>query len=243
MAIAYDKSDGDYVASSATATVSVAATAANELAVILTTNNNGAALSSVTVGGAAATFVGQYAYAGSQRFSIFYYYNPPTSSTAYVATATNATNDTEIVVMLYSGAASTQSHTPVTATNTGNVTASITTTVDNSWLVSLSRNTSSGPTGAGTGTTKRQDDGVGDVTFSTVLLSSYGDSNGAKTPTGSYSMQWTAGGNNSYAFIWAISPAAVGHANVKTYNSIASANVKTINSIAIASVKTWNSIT
>lgn len=240
MAIAYDAAGSNfiYVGSSATATLTLAASSSNSIAVIFCTNGNGAPLTGVTVNGNPATLIYSDNFDGSVYCSSFYYVNPPTTPVDYVATATNATDDVEIAVFMYSGAKQTgQPDSIVNGNAAVSLTLSTTTSADNCWLVSASRNGASGPATAGTGTTKR-------FPTSGSALASYGDSNGPKTPAGSHSMQWL--GTSVFAMMVSISPSTgggSGPANVKTYNSIASANVKTINSIAIASVKTWNSIT
>lgn len=236
MAIAYDTSAGLYTTASDTSTVNLAASASGSIAVILCTNGNGAALSGVTVDGVAATLISSNNFAGTGYFSSWYYLNPPTSAVDYVATATDATDDVEICVLIYSGAKqSGQPDSTANANGSPSVTISTTTVADNSWLASVSRNTSSGPPAAGTGTTSRR----------ALSLSNYGDSAGAKTPAGSHSMQWTAGSGTTYAMIVSIAPSTgggSGPANVKTYNGIASASTKTVNGLAIGSVKTVNGL-
>ena len=197
MAIAYDKSAVLYSPSSATSTVNLAAGAADSIAIILVFNGNGAPLTGVTVDSIAATNIRTYNIAGAQRLSAWYYLNPPTSSVDYTATATSAADDVEICALIYSGAKQTgQPDSDAQGSGAPNVTLSTTTVADNSWLVSISRNTSTGVPAAGTGTTSRH---AGSV-------ARYGDSNGAKTPAGVHTMQYTAGSGTTYGVIVSISP-------------------------------------
>lgn len=109
---------------------------------------------------------------------------------------------------------------------------SVTTTADNSWIVGCFR-TINTPT-AETGSYIR----VG--TNSGFIL----DTDGAKTPTGSYSIGINQTASAAAGIIATLAPAASasGPANVKTWNGITTANTKTVNGIAIANVKTGNGI-
>lgn len=81
-------------------------------------------------------------------------------------------------------------------------TLSITTTADNCWLASGGVNTIYGSVNASTGTTSRDTQGGLNV----------GDSNGAKTPAGTYTMAWTQAGAPSYTVGISIKPATGGGA-------------------------------
>lgn len=205
MAIAFDTAGAQYAASSTTATVNLTASGTDRVAVLFAITGNdagGTRLSSVTVNGSAATFVRKNQLgATASHMYMYYFVAPPTSSVAYTVTCSDASDDTEIHALLYNGAHQT---TPVDSnvfvSAAGNLTATTTTVADNSWLVSCSRNTSIGPTSAGTGTTARN-------TPSPALAVS-GDSNGAKTPAGSYSMGWNAGAGTTYASLMSLAPAA-----------------------------------
>ena len=85
------------------------------------------------------------------------------------------------------------------AVATNNITTStpgtltLTTTVDNSWLIGTIRCNASNPTGAGANTAE--------VTKSSTELGYVlYDSNGAKTPTGSYTITSTFSGSQLYSF-------------------------------------------
>lgn len=82
---------------------------------------------------------------------------------------------------------------------TNSITLSVTTTGDNAWLFSTARSIDTGDQVAGTGTTERTD-----------TANSIGDSNGAKTPTGSYSMGWTTSGTKLCGIVMAFAPEASG---------------------------------
>lgn len=200
MAIAYDTGDQKYTGGSATSTFNLAASASGSIAVIMVFNGNGAPLSGVTVGGSAATLIRSYNIAGSQYLSAWYYVNPPTSSVAYTATATNANDDVEICALIYSGAKQTgQPDSSNQGTSATPLTLSTTTVEDNCWLVACARNTGSGAPSPSTGSTTRK----GTPTVTPVL---YADSNGAKTPAGVHSMAFTSGGGTNYGIVVSISP-------------------------------------
>lgn len=98
------------------------------------------------------------------------------------------------------------------ATNTLNL--SVTTTADNCWLSSGASVLGVGAPTAGTGTTSR------------VTLGGFraGDSNGAKTPAGSHSMQWTGVGTVA-GMIIALKPASGGGGGVTTSRFLSSLGV------------------
>lgn len=81
------------------------------------------------------------------------------------------------------------------------ITLDLTTTGDNAWLYSTTRSIDTGDQIAGAGTTERTD-----------TANSTGDSNGAKTPTGSYSMGWTTSGSKLCGIVIAFAPEASGGA-------------------------------
>ena len=121
----------------------------------------------------------------------------------------------------------------------GQVTAfscATTTVANNCWLVGLGwkLDINQGLT-AGTGTTVLRS-----YTWQTNAAMSLGDSNGAKTPAGSYSLGFTSG-MSAYAceIVASISPAL---SAIKSINGLAKASVKSVNGLAIASVKSWDGL-
>lgn len=83
--------------------------------------------------------------------------------------------------------------------SSNSVTLNVTTTGDNAWLFSTTRSVDTGDQIAGTGTVERTD-----------TANSTGDSNGAKTPTGSYSMGWTTSGTKLCGIVIAFAPGGGG---------------------------------
>lgn len=112
------------------------------------------------------------------------------------------------------------------------ISVSVTTTVDNDWLVGCG----DGVTGAGSNFTP----GSNTTERSEFDRNFVFDSNGPQTPTGSYSQNysWT-GSERTYMLVAAIKPAASasGPANLKSYNTNLKANIKSINTNVIANVK------
>jgi hypothetical protein len=202
MAIAFDTAGENYSASSSSASFSLAASGSNRVAILNVWTGGGDRSTGCTVDGNAATFVQKINYSGSQWLYTYYYVDPPTSSVSYVANASNAADDIELHALLYNGCETTSvpdsSNTDSNTSDT-NLTISTTTVADNSWLVGHARGTAGKPS-AGTGTTGR--------TTGTAFLS--GDSNGGKSPAGSYSMEWDwVSSSDNGACIVSLDPAAV----------------------------------
>lgn len=207
MAIAFNTSGVTYAASASTATVNLTCSGTDRVAIIFlqVSNDTGSRVTSVTVGGSNATFIRKDQLGGAAQEEYSYYYvNPPTSSTAYTVTCADASDDVEIHVLIYTGVDQTTPCPQNTfASGTSTATPTVTTTVDNSWLASVSRNTSNGPSTASTGTTTRN----------SGSLANSGDSNGAKSPTGSYSMAWTRASGTTYASLVSIAPTTAAATN------------------------------
>lgn len=197
MAIAYDTGGTTNAYGPATITHNIAATSADSIAMIVVFKDSGDTVTGVTVGGNAATYVGKQNLTGDQWGYIYYYLNPPTSSTAYTATASASGSYWDISVDIYSGAKqSGQMDSSATGTATGNLTFSTTVVASNCWLFSYARNAVIGVPAAGTGTTSR----------TATTLYRTGDSNGV-VGTGAQTMQYTAATGTTAGIIVSIAPA------------------------------------
>lgn len=238
MAIAFDKADSALGNSSTTATVALAAVAANETAIIFAWNDSATTFSSVTVNGSSSgvTQIGSvFTEAGGDQWRAYYLYNPSTSSVNYTVTVTGADPYCRIFVELFSGTASD----PTDSSNSGAVssttlTLSTTVVASNCWLVSAARRLNNGTLSAGTGSTLRDQANVANIV---------GDSNGT-VGTGSQSMSWNLTESGPMAgFIVSIKPSAPsGPANLKSWNGLAKASIKSINGLAIGSIKRVNGL-
>lgn len=115
------------------------------------------------------------------------------------------------------------------------ISVAATSTSDNAWHIMFAASSGSTCT-AGANTTLRNTTGTN--------LSTVSDSNSAKTPAGSVTLNIVdaSGSVPMSGWIAAFAPyvAASGPANLKTYNTNAKANVKTMNTNAIANVKTFD---
>lgn len=162
------------------------------------TNAGSDVMTGVSFNGANATKIGSWNTTGGQWLSMWRIEGYTAANTNVVFTTSSAT-DAEGHIIEYTGVdqINMSDVTPTQNAGTGNLVASLTTTTDNSWLVSMARNSTWGPMTASTGTTLRN----------TGAIFSSGDSNGAKTPTGSYSMQWNAVSGNSYIYLAVVKPA------------------------------------
>lgn len=128
-------------------------------------------------------------------------------------------------------------------TGGADVTGTVTTTVDNSWVVMIN-GADDGPTcAAGTGTTKRVSNPTGTLNRGQVL--NICDGNAAVTPAGSSSVVMDIGasaGESGYIVVALAPPGAAGPSNWKTYNTNAKANIKTLNTNTLANIKTYDTI-
>lgn len=202
MAIAFDTAGHAEGTGSFTASVSLAAAAANEVAIIYVVFDSADTFSSLTVGGS-STGVTQVSveYTGitNTKYRAYYLVNPPTSSSAYTITTTGTDGFPNIGVLIYSGV---DTASPVDSSTTGftatplNLTDTVVAT--NCWLTSGAIAKTVSNLAAGTGTTIRAQQ---------INNRAYGDSNGT-VGTGSQTMQWTNTGGSAGGFLVAIKPSA-----------------------------------
>lgn len=241
MAIAFDKAGNGQ--GSTSASVSLAAAAADEVAIMFVIYNKvsgSTTLGNVTVNGSTTgvTQMGsEFQATGDDVWYMraYYFNNPSTSSVAYAAAASGTEPAVKIITLMYSGASTTQPDSQgddTAATNT--VTMSTTVVASNCWLVSAAvQRGESGAPSAGTGTTSRTNNGTDWAG---------GDSN-TTVGTGAQTMQWngTASATHVGGIIISLAPvAASGPANLKSYNTNLKANIKSINTNLIANVKSLN---
>lgn len=201
MAIAYTGGTSHYLSVAGTTdTISYTAGSGSNRGMVFfgfTNSASGNVMTSITYAGNSAVKVASYNITGNQWLSVWRLENVTSGTNNIVATC-SASTDFETHCLEYTDANQTNlsDATPTNNTGSGSVVASITTSTDNCWLVSCGRSTSSGPLAAGSGTTRRN---LGSIMSS-------GDSNGAKTPAGAYSMTWT-GTSNCYSLLLALKPA------------------------------------
>lgn len=166
--------------------------------------DNGDNITSVTYGGSSLTFsVKKQLNSGSQYVFLYYLLNPPSGSNSLVIN-TSSTCYAYGMYAVYSGTSITVGSNTVSGeVASGNLALTLTTQGNNAWLVSAARSVETGAQVAGSNTTERQD-----------YATSIGDTNGAMTPTGSYSQNWTSDGGNKVGGV-----AAHFYENVATQNS------------------------
>ena len=141
-------------------------------------------ISGVTYNGVAMTLVDKIVNGVPNEWTyMFYLLNPSSGTNNVVVTASSSTTIRGLGVSYTGVLQSGQPDSKNEATAQGASHALSTTTVlDNSWVVGMAQGDDATP-GAGTGVTSR----------ATVGGSRIGDSNGPKTPAGSYSMTFTGG--------------------------------------------------
>lgn len=213
MAISLDTSTG--ARSGTTTTVNIAAAESNEIAWIAVWPGTGT-ITSVKVGGIDATLAATITATGGNLIRVYYFLNPPTSSTAYTCVASATV---EIQVALYKGAS--QTGVPDSSNTSEDLianpfTISTTVVLPNSWLFSAARDYISGALTPGTGTTQRG---------SPVGLY-VGDSNGT-VGTGSQSMGWVpnSAGEATFGAIVSFAPAGGAAATTRVRPNLLLLNV------------------
>lgn len=185
MAITVGTPATNHTASSATATYAftVAATANPVLFVGFTANKATVpAITSVTYAGVtmtASSFSPQSLPVDTTvKVYLYYLLNPATGSNNVVITFASAPDEINSSAVPYYGVGSVPQDTHTNGTSTSG-TLTTTTTIDNSWIVGVFRNNADGNGAAGTGTTRRSN---------IAGQNAFYDTNGAKTPPGSFSI-------------------------------------------------------
>lgn len=172
---------------------------------IMTNQIAGNVVTAVTVGGNVATLVNAF-YTGNQNiWSYCYEVEGPSSGSNIISITLSAGGDLRVGAHEFSGV-NQSNMTAATSSVVGSsspITLTVVTTQNNSWLACWARGNSSQPA-ASTGTTQRISNFNIDV----------GDSNGAKSPTGSYSMAWT-NSDTMQGQIVEVVPASSGGSNLR----------------------------
>lgn len=161
---------------------------------------------------------------------LYYIYAPGSASTVTVSVSPASYIDGGMAAYYTGAKQSGGMNVTNSASAVGNsLDVSVTTTVDNCWVVG-SGISDNGGIGAGTGMTSRG-------TQSGVWI--FGDSNGPKTPAGSYTIGLVGTGNGNEVIIAAaFEPvAAAGPTNLKSLDGNVKANIKSYNGNVIANIK------
>lgn len=195
MAIAFDNASTGNSTASATVTFSLTVGAGSNriLWVGFIVNNIIATVTSVTYNGVNMAATANSPLNGGQDLYLYYLAAPTSGANNVVITMSSIVAEIHACAAAYTGASQIgipDSVNSITGTGTS-ATITTTTVADNSWMVGVFRNDSTGNGSAGSGTTQRTSV-AGQVSFD--------DSNGGKTPAGSFSIQETwAGSANYYA--------------------------------------------
>lgn len=241
MAIAFDASSkGGNFGSTASGTVSHITTGSNTLMVVVVhTASSANTVSSITYNGTSFTGSLGAVANGSRNTDTWYLIGPATGTHDVVVTVASA----GLVAWGYSVA----TYTGVTQTSPLDVSGTaaaadpmrvtLTTTVDNCWLIGGA--CVNGTLAVGSNTTARGTVNTSLEQFQIV------DTNAAQTPTGSYSFGTTGGDTNSGGMSGgAFKPAiASGPANLKSLDTNLKANIKSYNTNLIANIKSINTNT
>lgn len=171
----------------------------------------------VTYAGVAMTKVDSNKPQANWDYSLWYLVNPAAGANNVVCTSSTSVSGSFYMSMAvsYTGASQTGQPDASGKANGSSTTLnqSVTTVADNSWVIGAGMSGAGTPT-ASTGVTSRNSQ-----TFCRI-----GDSNGPKTPAGSYSMTYTTGSSDNWGLLMAsFSPAAAATTQIKSWSGVANA--------------------
>lgn len=218
MAISFDVATGSTTNPGTSLTYAHTCTGSNLCLIvsILTQTNSGTDISSVKYNGVLATKLKQLWDGVSTMETLYGMVNPSTgSNNVVISTVANQAifaSSASYKGVLQAGLPDSSNS---GTTGASPLTVSTTTVADECWLIGGASGENSN-VAAGTGTTLR--DGRG--TNQEVIL----DSNGLKTPPGSFSLQITYGGNNEAMCVVSIAPVSLIRRNIIVENSIIKSN-------------------
>ncbi len=211
-------------------------------------NNSNQIVSTITYNGVGATKIDLQDDSGTNNriTELWYLIAPATGTHDVVVTYANEPSDFfSVGVTTYTGAKQTaqpdaSGKNTSGASNVTSMAKSITTIADNCWIVGAASNLANGTLTVGdSGTTLRQS--IYQRTVGGYELFQL-DSNGAKTPAGSYStgINWV-GNAQANIVVASIAPSvASGPTNLKSLDTNVKANIKSYNTNVIANIKSIN---
>lgn len=216
MAIALDNSAQSSNLSGSSTSFSYTCTGSNLILIVGVQTTVNQTVSSITYNGVGLTQIATKATPNSARgVDLWYLINPATGSNTLAVNLGGAvSNWFSVSVASYTGVKQTgqPDASGSSSANSGltDVTQSVTTTANNCWLVGIMSNANSLNPTADSGTTLRQSlynrSGNGYEGF-------YLDSNGAKTPAGSYALGVTADSGGGTIIVASIAPSAAAQTN------------------------------
>ena len=184
MAIAYVATSQGRAISATSLTVSHTIASGSDRALITAVEcQTGDNITGVTFNGTSMT---QYVKVNSTVASFWNYLYVLAAPAVATANIVISASGSRTIIGLSANYTDVNQTTPLNVSNSNiatssSFTVSLTTTTDNSWLIGTARNNAAGTQSAGSSTTYRNNNS-GDVGYQLY------DSNGAKTPTGSYSL-------------------------------------------------------
>lgn len=227
MAIAFDNSAQGGSAGASSVTYAHTCTGSNlVLIVFVKIFSTSDRVTGVTYNGVSMARIA-FAQDAYNRWSYVYMLGNPATGSNNVVTSLSSSSGINVTSHSYTGCKTTGlpdvlGTTLITASST--VTTSLTTATDNSWLVGSYNDSRTYV--AGSGTTQRQ------VAVFSDVLNSF-DSNGAKSPIGTYSLEGTVPVSpvSSVNFILAIAPAAASATQIKSADGVTLANIKSADGV------------
>lgn len=240
MAIAYDSQSHSVVNPGSSLTFSHTCTGSNLLLVVSVIQNSGSdTVTGVTYNSVSMTRV-DIADTTGAPFYLYYLNAPATGTHNVVVSSSTGANLLAATSVSYTGCDQTSSvinahgvqTTPRPATSGA---VSLTSSVDNCWMVAgYSANINSTYV-AGANTTLRTATGQEYIGIC--------DSNAVISPAGALTLNTTWTGSNNWAMLGAMIKPATPTTSIKTIDGLVVASVKTVNGLAIASVKNFNGLT
>lgn len=219
MAIAFD-AQSLFLPGGSPTTITVAHTcsaAANTLLISGVKIYNGGSpadlLTGITYNGVAMTFLTKLNAPGTVEMYLYYLYAPASGTHNLVGTLSSGAQ-VGIIGLSYTGVS--QSGFPDASVSNGSIGSpanfTLTTVANNCWLVGFLMSDNGSNMNVGTGTTLR--------TSASQIVGV--DSNGAKTPPGSYSLQGVDAGRNIGGFVVSLAPASTQGTltNVSTFTNV-----------------------
>lgn len=207
MAISYDNSTKTYISGLTTSTFSHTCTGSNLFLFIVA----GKDCSNITYNGVSLTLIATNNGSSTNPIAKLWGLSKPPTGAHNVSVTNSYDYPSDVVVISYAGVDPIQAqyflnngHNPPSDYVTS-LTDYVVTTTNNSWIATFLVGTNSGRNfTAGAGTTLRQSSGTSIYSYSVGVL----DSNGAKTPTGTYTLisNWETGLGNISSIAVAIKP-------------------------------------
>lgn len=234
MAIAFDASTNPTYVNAATHTFSHTCTGSDGILWVLCWRRSGTAVSGVTYNGVSMTSLGTEILAGTgsgnQYLTMWYLGAPATGANNVVVTSSSGATEHIDGAVSYTGASATgipDATNSLTATTQANTTATVTSSADNCWALMFMRVDAATSVTAGASTTRRA---------YTVNFTASFDTNTAKTPAGTITVNTTHSSASVGWWMASFKPVGAASTQISSINGVAQASISSFNGVALASI-------